>query len=255
MYTILIADDDAVFINLLAEELHSHPQYDLVSEASDGSSAINKIEEYRPDIVLLDVILPGADGIYIANHIRHQMPDYNPHLYMLSNIGTSELISSFNSLNIDFYSMKPVSSAVIIGNLDRIAGRNSYRQRPGSYYSQTVDESNRTDITAQIEPLLINLGLPYLHKSAKYIKAAIRYCLEHPDGTQLITKRLYPDIARQYQIAPSAVERSIRYGIHRMHYSNRSTYQCLVKDKIGNDRMTNTEFLIAVSEYLTQGTL
>jgi len=252
MHTLLIADDDTHFINHLTKELYLHPNYELVSEASDGQDALNKIEQFRPDIVLLDIILPELDGVYIANHIRNHMPDYNPHIYILSSIGTNRIISLLNALNIDFYSMKPVSSAVIIKNLDKISCRDCCPLEFPSHFLQTSEELHQTDISDQIETLLIKLGLPYHHKSAKYIKAAINYCLEHPNGTQLITKRLYPDVAKQCEIAPSAVERSIRHGIHRMHTSNLYTYQRMFRDKYNNDRVTNREFLTVISEYLTQ---
>ena len=69
---VLVAEDDEVMrytITLIVQE-----HYDLVGEASDGQSAVKLAGELHPDVILLDISLPGMNGFEVARRIREQMP-------------------------------------------------------------------------------------------------------------------------------------------------------------------------------------
>jgi DNA-binding NarL/FixJ family response regulator len=68
-----LADDDAVIrytINLIIKE-----RCDVVGEATDGAAAVDLTNELRPDIVLLDISMPGMTGFEAAQSIRERAPD------------------------------------------------------------------------------------------------------------------------------------------------------------------------------------
>jgi AmiR/NasT family two-component response regulator len=65
---VLIAEDEAL-IRLDLKEMLQEAGYDVVGEAADGQQAIDLTEEYRPDLVILDVKMPGLDGITAAEQI------------------------------------------------------------------------------------------------------------------------------------------------------------------------------------------
>jgi CheY-like chemotaxis protein len=67
--TILICDDEPSLRELMRLSLDTGPAYRFV-EASDGSEAIEAIESARPDLVLLDVMMPGTNGIAVLEHLR-----------------------------------------------------------------------------------------------------------------------------------------------------------------------------------------
>jgi DNA-binding NarL/FixJ family response regulator len=66
--TVLIVDDHATF-RRLARRLLERCGFSVVGEAADGESAIAAVSELRPDIVLLDVLLPDANGFAVADAI------------------------------------------------------------------------------------------------------------------------------------------------------------------------------------------
>ena len=71
---ILIADDHAVVRRALARALQSEPQIEMVGEASDGRSAVQQVGALKPDIVLMDVMMPGSDGVEATRWIAQQYP-------------------------------------------------------------------------------------------------------------------------------------------------------------------------------------
>ncbi len=68
MTTVLIVDDHASF-RASAKALLSAEGFDVIGEAEDGEAAVGEIERLRPDLVLLDVQLPGIDGFEVASRV------------------------------------------------------------------------------------------------------------------------------------------------------------------------------------------
>ena len=66
--TLLIVDDHASF-RAVARKLFEHYGYDVVGEAATGESALEVVRNLRPDVVLLDVQLPGLDGFEVATRL------------------------------------------------------------------------------------------------------------------------------------------------------------------------------------------
>jgi two-component system chemotaxis response regulator CheY len=67
--TILICDDEPNLRELMRISLETCPEYRFV-EAGDGSEAIQLTESSRPDLLLLDVMMPGTSGLDVLEHLR-----------------------------------------------------------------------------------------------------------------------------------------------------------------------------------------
>src|SRR3954462_9240356 len=67
---ILIADDHPQFLRTLRQILGGEPELHIVAECPDGLQALAKFTELKPDVALLDIDMPGLDGIEVAIRVR-----------------------------------------------------------------------------------------------------------------------------------------------------------------------------------------
>ncbi len=72
---ILIVDDSAVVRNGLCSILSPHADFKVVGEAIDGLDATAKVSSLHPDVILMDVQMPGRDGIETTRHIKERFPE------------------------------------------------------------------------------------------------------------------------------------------------------------------------------------
>jgi CheY-like chemotaxis protein/GNAT superfamily N-acetyltransferase len=72
---VLIVDDHSIFRDGIRTVLSLIEDIDVVGEASDGNEAISKVGELNPDVVLMDIALPGMDGLEASRHITKEFPD------------------------------------------------------------------------------------------------------------------------------------------------------------------------------------
>src|ERR671937_2329833 len=72
---VLIVDDHSVVRQGLRMFLEDDPDVGIVGEAADGEEAVRLANETRPDVVLMDLLLPKLDGIAATERIRRELPD------------------------------------------------------------------------------------------------------------------------------------------------------------------------------------
>jgi DNA-binding NarL/FixJ family response regulator len=71
---ILIADDNAGVRALIRTYLEMQTEFEVCGEATDGVDAIEKIKELKPDLILLDLVMPKMNGAEVASIIKRTMP-------------------------------------------------------------------------------------------------------------------------------------------------------------------------------------
>ena len=74
---VLLADDHGVVRRGLHYLLERSPEFTVVGEAADGREAIELARDLQPQVVLMDLRMPGTDGLTAIKHLRQQWPDIN----------------------------------------------------------------------------------------------------------------------------------------------------------------------------------
>ena len=87
---VLLVDDESLVRRILKQILAGYPDMELVGEAATGYEAISAVERLQPDIVVMDIRMPGLDGIAAAREIRFKYPD-------VKIIGLSEYAYGYNT--------------------------------------------------------------------------------------------------------------------------------------------------------------
>lgn len=87
---ILVVDDHEVVRRVICSLLSSDPALDVVCQTADGEGAVKKAEELQPDLVLLDISLPGISGIEAGRRIRGVSP--NSYIIFLSQHDSLQMV-------------------------------------------------------------------------------------------------------------------------------------------------------------------
>ena len=74
MIRVILVDDEELARERLKLLLRYIPGIEVVAEAGDGDTALERIEQYRPDAVLLDIQMPGKTGLEVAAHLKPPRP-------------------------------------------------------------------------------------------------------------------------------------------------------------------------------------
>ena len=219
---VLIADDNMEFAMTLNGYLEKEEEMEVVGMAKDGNEAVEMIIGTRPDVVLLDVIMPHLDGLGVLEALNSSNLERLPLCIMLSAVGQDKITQKAISLGAEYYVVKPFDISLL---MKRIKDFKYYQ--PGSIkgnfiareikqqYIEINPESKKDQesLEALVTNVIHEVGVPAHIKGYQYLREAIMMVVKDIDIINQITKQLYPKIACKYRTTPSRVERAIRHAI------------------------------------------
>jgi len=111
----LLADDHQLFRESVVDILESQPDFDVIGEASDGIEAVFKARGLKPDLILMDVNMPGCDGLEATKQIMTDLPQTR--IVMLTNSDTDDQLFAALNSGAQGYLLKSTHRQVLLERL------------------------------------------------------------------------------------------------------------------------------------------
>lgn len=116
--TVLVVDDDETLLELMADQLSMAGYRPLL--AADGASGLQRVEDEEPDLVILDVMMPGMDGWEVCGRLRQA--SQLPVIMLTAKEGEFDKLRAFQ-LGVDDYVTKPFSFAELVARVGAVLAR------------------------------------------------------------------------------------------------------------------------------------
>lgn len=215
---IAIADDNRQALEMLDEILKNEKEFRVVGKAENGNDAYNMIVQTKPDVVLLDIVMPGMDGISVMEKVRSN-PECGERIsfIMVTAASSENLTADAFRLGASYYIMKPFTKESVLDKLRRLSAyrnkaANLGEARPRRAYVEKL-EYQEQNLEHDVTQMLHEIGIPAHIKGYQYLRDAIIMSVGDKEMLSSVTKILYPTIAKKHQTMPSRVERAIRHAI------------------------------------------
>ena len=125
--TILCIDDDRLVLSVCYDGL-TEQGYGVLT-ATDGQAGIDTAKKERPDLILLDVLMPGMDGLEVCRCLRGEPTLRDIPILLLTALNDPELDAKGRQAGANLTMRKPFGPGLIVSNVDKVLGRKP-RPRP-----------------------------------------------------------------------------------------------------------------------------
>lgn len=127
---ILVVEDDELFRLGLCVRLQKEPSWDVIAEAVDGETAVALTNQHLPDVVLLDIGLPGIGGVEACRQIKQQHPEIP--VLVLTSRSQKSLIEELIAAGAQGYCLKGIEAELLILALRSVASGASWWDQTGT---------------------------------------------------------------------------------------------------------------------------
>lgn len=219
--SVIIADDNKEFCSILNDYLLNQKDIVVTGIAKDGREALTLIEEKKPDLVVLDIIMPHLDGLGVLERLNSMDLDKFPRIVVLSAVGQDKITQRAITLGADYYVVKPFDMDIFTKRIrdmfnDTIGNNEPVKKQVAMTATEMISTSNNrgpVDLETEITNIIHEIGVPAHIKGYMYLREAITMVVNDMELLSAVTKELYPSIAKKYNTTASRVERAIRHAI------------------------------------------
>ncbi|KAA8674870.1 sporulation transcription factor Spo0A [Clostridium sp. MT-14] len=258
--SVIIADDNKEFCNILNDYLLNQKDIVVTGIAKDGLEALKLIEEKKPDLVVLDIIMPHLDGLGVLERLNTMNMDPMPRIIVLSAVGQDKITQRAITLGADYYVIKPFDMNVLTRRIRQmfnnvIIGGDEVKRNTLFVDNDEIKsfKDDPADLKQEITNIIHEIGVPAHIKGYMYLREAITMVVNNMELLSAVTKELYPSIAKKYNTTASRVERAIRHAIEVAWSRGQvETINKIFGYTIHNDKgkPTNSEFIAMVADKL-----
>jgi DNA-binding NarL/FixJ family response regulator len=121
---IMLVDDHPLIREAIGHLIADAPDFELVGEAADGKQCLARVEELRPDVVVLDIAMPQLNGEQVARELRRRYPTLK--IVALSGYADRQFVRAMSKAGVKGYVLKSASGRELITALRAVAGGKHY---------------------------------------------------------------------------------------------------------------------------------
>lgn len=250
---VLIVDDNKRIVELLKEAVTKEEGMTVAGTAGDGEEALKMIHLYKPDVVLLDLIMPKIDGLGVMERIKSSSMEKIPKIIVVSAVSQESVTENAFELGAAYYILKPFDTKVVISRIMAVvlAGESDTRVINTVLSRQRNSQNKINNLESDVTNIIHEIGVPAHIKGYQYLRDAIIMSVNDDEMLGSITKRLYPTIAKKNKTTSSRVERAIRHAIEvAWSRGKMDTIEELFGYTVssGKGKPTNSEFVALIAD-------
>ena len=226
--TVVLADANEEFRTALKQALEATGEFDVVGCAADGLAAAQDISERKPQLLVMDLLLPGLDGFGVLEQAAKDKVQMKT--VVVSALYRDQIVSQAMSRGVSFFMPKPCEMTSLLDQMRRAVNEGE----------ESEDESQALE--REVTAVIHEVGVPAHIKGYQYVRE---------DVINAVTKVLYPEVARRYSTTPSRVERAVRHAIEvAWDRGDLETLQRYFGYTVSNTKgkPTNSEFIAMIAD-------
>ena len=242
---VYIADASDEFREGLKDIISMETGMTVIGDTGDGNEAARAIAELCPDVVLIDIVLSGIDGLGVMERVNKALEGRTtPEYIVVSGFSGERVLASASELGATYYMQKPCDTSALISRLRSIGTKKATFITPLRHgYEQSLE--------TQVTEIIHEIGVPAHIKGYKYLRESIIMTVNDNEVINGVTKILYPAVAKRYATTPSRVERAIRHAIEvAWDRGDIETLQKYFGYTVSNlkGKPTNSEFIAMIAD-------
>lgn len=234
---VFLVDDETFSIRRLTLVLKDIPDVQIVGTAADGHTAINEIRRLKPDLAILDIEMPGCNGMAVADALGSTGPDivfvtafdqYATHAFLVEATD---------------YLLKPLKPERLVLAIDRARRRQVARQIASQTLGEVPQSSASFPDALHVQPNPLHIpnrqgGITISQADIVWIEAAKDYALIHTNLRSHIIRTTMADLAPKLRQSIIRVHRSAFVAIEAIHHWRRSSKGLLVLTMIDGSEVS-----------------
>jgi two-component system response regulator NreC len=151
LITIVLADDHHVMRQGLHSLLDAENDFQVVGEAGDGDEAIRLVEAQRPNVLVVDMVMPGTNGLGVIQRLRQTTP--KTEIIVLSMFGTEGYVNRAMRAGAKAYVLKQATGNELVSAIRAVAAGRRYLSQTIS--DQAIDAYIKERASGDLDPLVI----------------------------------------------------------------------------------------------------
>lgn len=255
--SVVLADDSEDFVKAVKNHLDAVDGIRVAGVAYNGREAVEMVKDLKPDVLLLDMIMPQLDGLGVLQKIKNTHLEKEPVCMMLSGVSQERSMQKAMDLGSAYFMLKPFEMEALSDRILEFAQEKQQSTTPAPtaklHAAVPKQAKEPQNLERVVTSLIHDIGIPAHIKGYQFIRSAILMAIDNIEVINHITKQLYPDLAKMYKTTPSRIERAIRHAIEvAWNRGHVDTMERLFGYTISAEKgkPTNSEFIAMLADHL-----